>query len=187
MDCKTTRFNPGRTGRGKAGFALVEVLFAIGITALLLAALATVAMVSGRSFAALGNYVDLDDKNRIAIDTLTRDVRAANRVLSCTTNSLTLEDWDGLWLTYNYNPTLETLSRTKNSATAVLLHDCESFRFEMCQRTPKSGTYQLDVTSNPDLCKVINVSWLCSRSILGVRQNTESVQTARIVIRKQGT
>ena len=34
--------------------------------------------------------------------------------------------------------------------------------------------------------KVIDLSWVCSRSILGQKANTESVQTARIVIRKQG-
>jgi hypothetical protein len=168
------------------GFALVEALFAVGITGLLMAALATVAAFSGRSFAALSNYVDLDDKNRIAIDQLTRDVRGSVRVISSTTNSLVLEDWDGISLSYNFNPTTKTLSRTKGGITVVLLHECENFKFEMCLRTPKSGTYELDATSNPGLCKVINVSWVCSRSILGIRQNTEAVQTARIVIRKQG-
>jgi hypothetical protein len=34
-------------------------------------------------------------------------------------------------------------------------------------------------------CKLVSVSWICSRSILGSRLNTESVQTAKIVIRKQ--
>ena len=187
MVCKITSTKRQSLGLRESGFALVEALFAIGITGLLLGALATVMMLSGRSFAALSNYVDLDDKNRVAIDQLTRDVRGSNRVLSCTTNSLTLEDADGLPLIYSYNSGLRTLSRIKDPNTTVLLHDCESFRFEMCLRTPQSGTYALETTSNPSLCKVINVSWICSRSILGIRQNTESVQTARIVIRKQGT
>ncbi|HXG46218.1 MAG TPA: hypothetical protein VNO52_01220 [Methylomirabilota bacterium] len=183
MDCRTT----SSKCRPRAGFALIEALFAIGITGLVLAALASVSTLSGRSFAALGNYVELDDKNRIAIDTLTRDIRGANRVTACTTNSLTLEDSDGAALTYSYSPTTMTLSRSKSGVSTVLLRDCERFSFEMCLRTPQSGTYDLPVTTDPSLCKVINVSWLCSRTILGLRQNTESVQTARIVIRKQGS
>jgi hypothetical protein len=34
---------------------------------------------------------------------------------------------------------------------------------------------------------VVDVTWKCSRTILGVQANTEAVQTAKIVIRKQGT
>jgi hypothetical protein len=34
---------------------------------------------------------------------------------------------------------------------------------------------------------VVNISWICSRSIFGNSINTEAVQTARIVIRRQGT
>jgi hypothetical protein len=32
---------------------------------------------------------------------------------------------------------------------------------------------------------LIEVSWICSRQIFGKKVNTESVQTAKIVIRKQ--
>jgi len=34
---------------------------------------------------------------------------------------------------------------------------------------------------------VINVFCMCSRTIFGYKEDSESVQTARIVIRKQGT
>jgi hypothetical protein len=187
MDSKITFFNQSRAATRVRGFALVEALFTMGITGLVMASLASVAVMSGRNFATLSNYVDLDDRNRVAIDQLTRDVRGSERVISSATNNLVLEDWDGVALTYSYDPLIKTLSRTKNGTTTVLLHECESFKFEMCLRTPISGTYDLDVTSDPTLCKVINVSWICSRSILGIKQNTESVQTARIVIRKQGS
>jgi hypothetical protein len=187
MVCKTTFSKAALGRRDAAGFALVEALYSLGVTGLVLAALASVMMLSGRNFAALSNYVDLDDKNRVAIDQLTRDVRGANRVTSCTATVLTLEDADALPLTYTYDSATKTLSRTKSPNTSVLLHDCESFAFHMCQRTPIEGKFDLHPTSDASLCKVINVSWLCSRTILGIRANTESVQTARIVIRKQGT
>jgi hypothetical protein len=33
------------------------------------------------------------------------------------------------------------------------------------------------------MAKLVDVSWLCSRKILGRKVNTESVQTAKIVMR----
>ena len=38
-------------------------------------------------------------------------------------------------------------------------------------------------SNNPAICKLVSVSWRCSRTILGQKVNTESVQTAKIVIR----
>jgi len=74
---------------------LVEALMAIGVTGLLMLALVGISVFSGRSFVAMANYVELDDANRIAIDTITRDLRSCNRVFYCTTNFLALEDYDG--------------------------------------------------------------------------------------------
>jgi hypothetical protein len=37
--------------------------------------------------------------------------------------------------------------------------------------------------STPSQVKLISVSWRCSRTILGAKVNTESVQTAQICIR----
>jgi hypothetical protein len=39
----------------------------------------------------------------------------------------------------------------------------------------------LDLT----ICKVINMNWKCSRAILQQKINTESVQTAQIVLRNK--
>jgi hypothetical protein len=36
-----------------------------------------------------------------------------------------------------------------------------------------------------DAAKLVQVTWVCSRSILGKKVNTESVQSAKVVIRKQ--
>jgi Tfp pilus assembly protein PilW len=168
---------------------LVEALMAIGITGLLMLALVSILMFSSRSFAALFNYVDLDDVNRLAIDQLTRDVRECNYVSACTTNSLALVDSDGFNLSYNYSPTAKTLTRVKNGINKVVLTGCDSMSFTLGQRNPVGGSYDVypSAAGDPTQAKVINVAWSCSRSILGIKQNTESVQTARIVIRKQGT
>src|SRR5437867_3109707 len=74
--------NPMSTNnkRNRAGFLLAEAMVAIGITSLLVLAVCAFTMFSGHSFAALFNYVDLDDANRICMDQLSRDVREANYV-----------------------------------------------------------------------------------------------------------
>lgn len=168
---------------------LPEALVAIGVVALLVLVVCAFSVYSSQTFAVLFNYVDLDDANRTAIDTLTRDVRQANRVKACSPDgrSLVLEDADGTDISYVYDPAQKTLTRTKNGVRQVLLHGCQRLYFRICQRNVMGGTYDVYPVATPDTAKVVDVSWLCSRTVLGGLENTESVQTARIVIRKQGT
>ena len=179
MDCKAT------STRSAAGATLVEALIAIGVTGLLMMALASISMVSGRSFVAFANYVDLDSANRIAMDTLTRDIRECNRVTSFTTHRLVIEDAGGFSVTYEYDSSRQTLTRTYNGVVKTLLSGCESLQFNIAQRNPLNGSYDVYPTATVSDAKVVNVSWNCSRKILGHRANTENVQTARIVIRRQ--
>jgi len=166
---------------------LIEALMSIGLTGLIMIVLVSISVFSGRSFVAMANYVELDDNNRIAIDTITRDLRECNRVLSSSTNSLDLEDSDGFTITYNYIPSLKKLTRTKVSTETTLLTGCESLSFHLGQRNTVAGTFDQFPAASVAEAKVIDVSWRCVRTILGVTANTEAVQTAKIVIRKQGT
>jgi len=188
MECKITSGKSAEPRR--RGFVLSELLVVMGVSTILLVALAAVSMFSGRSFAAIFNYVDLDDANRVAMDQLSRDIRQANRVTAFSTNYLYLEDGDpGLSaIKYDYSPSLRTLTRTKNSVSKTVLSDCDSLKFDVCQRNPVGGSYDVyPVATTIDTAKVIDVSWVCSRTLFGRKENTESVQTARIVIRKQGS
>jgi len=168
-----------------AGVGLVEAMVAIGITALLVLVLTNVSMLSGRMFASFVNYVDLDDANRIAMDTMTQELRECNRVTSCSTTQLVIEDSDGFSVTYEFNPGAATLTRTKAGIVRKLLKGCDTLTFHLRTRNPVGGTFEVVPTNDVKLAKVVNVSWNCSRTILGKRANTENVQTARIVIRKQ--
>ncbi|MBI4659259.1 MAG: hypothetical protein HY735_10495, partial [Verrucomicrobia bacterium] len=53
------------------------------------------------------------------------------------------------------------------------------------QRNPIGGTYDQYPTGAASTCKLVQLRWICSRKILGVAKNTESVQSAKVVIRKQ--
>jgi hypothetical protein len=72
------------------------------------------------------------------------------------------------------------------------LTECDRWDFELYQRTPKSGgTYVFYPATNIagaydlSICKLIDMTWKCSRTILGSKANTESVQTAQVVLRNK--
>jgi len=178
MVCKTT-FTSRR------GFKLAEFLVALAVGSLIFLAVAVLGLYAGRSFVGLVNYTDLDSKSRNALDHLTRDVRQVKKLSSNTINSLTFEDADGKPLEYVYSPLRKTLSRVKAGVSQVLLTDCEQLAFSIYQRNPIGGTYDQYPAAAPATTKLINVTWKCSRNILGTTMNTENVQTAKVVIRKQ--
>ena len=177
-------------GRRKtAGMSIAEALVAMCVVMLVILALCAFSMFATRSFATMYNYVDLDDDNRIAMDTLTRDVRQARRVIDCTASRLVLEDPNGNTLGYIYDGGARTLIRTNSAtpaATKVMLTECDRMLFKIGQRNTVAGGYDVYAAATPATAKVVNVSWLCSRTLFGRKANTESVQTARIVIRKKG-
>jgi hypothetical protein len=187
MVFKTT-FTKSLQRRDRAGFLLAETVVGVLVTSLVLLTLFVFTMFSMRSFTTMYNYVDLDDANRIAMDQITRDVRQCNKVTACNATQLILEDSDGLPLEYSYDAGLRVVNRIKNHGPPkTMLKECDRVNFEIGQRNVMNQKYDVYPAATPDTAKVINVSWLCSRTIFGRKENTESVQTARIVIRKQGT
>jgi hypothetical protein len=172
--------------RNTSGSSLVEAMIAIGVTGLLMLVLANVSMLSGRMFVAFVNYVDLDDSNRLAMDTLTRDLRECQRVVSCSATQLQIEDPDGFIVSYVFDSAAGTFRRFKAGIPKELLTGCDSLLFSLGTRNPSGSSFEVPKTSNVDLAKVVFVSWKCSRLVLGRKATTENVQTARIVIRRQG-
>jgi hypothetical protein len=92
-------------------------------------------------------------------------------------------DSDGTELSYVY--TNDVLMRVKGSAQTMLLTNVDYLTFQLYQRNPKIGQWAQFDAGDIATCKLISVSWVCSRSLLGTRINTESVQTAKIIIRKE--
>ena len=168
--------------------ALVEALMAIGVTGLIMLALVGISAFSGRSFVAMANYVELDDGNRIAIDTITRDLRSCNRVIYCSENFLALDGEDGWFIAYVHSPWTKELTRWGGGQpSTTLLTGCEDLRFTLGKRNTQPGTLDQYPTATATEAKVVDVSWRCHREILGLKANTEAVQTAKIVIRRQGS
>jgi len=185
MDCKTTFISQAARRRRQAGTSLLEICVAMTIGVMVLAAVGSFSIYSGRSFAGMANYIEMETDSRNALDTMTKDIRQAVYLTSFTTNQLTFEDFDGQPLVYSYSAGSKTLSKIKGSSVRVLLNGCDSLEFSMFQRTPIGGTDDAYPASSAATAKLIQVRWLCSRRIFGAGINTESVQTAKIVIRKR--
>ena len=196
MVCKITSTATNRVHC--QGVTLIEMIFAVGIGAMVCAATIYLLMFSLRSYQAVTNFQNLNSKGRQAMDTLSTDIRQAN---GCSTNatftssSMTLLGVNPVTsasytILYNYDSSKQTLTRTytenANAQVASLLTNATYFAFSYYQRNPTNASF--DVFPNMGTaatCKVIQVDWNCSRSILGTAVDTQSGESARIVIRKE--
>ncbi len=177
--------NAAATNGSRRAMTLLEVLIAAMIATIVFAAIGTLAVFTTRSFVALGNYGDLDRASRNALDLLSRDVRQSRALTAYTPTRISLLDNDNVsTLIYNYNSSTGNFTRQSGSDTKVLLTQCDYLNFNIYQRNPSNNWSWYPVASNQiSTAKLIDVSWRCSRQILGQKVNTESVQTAKIVIR----
>ena len=196
MNCQPARISS--RARRAAGLTLLELMVSVALGSLFLAAASSLWLFSSRSFAAMTNYADLDAKSRNALDLMSRDIRQATQVTgfknSGTTKWLTVTNGaQGTAITYTWSGGPRTLVCQKTGQPdQVYLTECDRWEFDLYQRAPHTagsclffpatntaGAYDLSV------CKLINMSWKCSRTILGSKVNTESVQTAQVVLRNK--
>jgi prepilin-type N-terminal cleavage/methylation domain-containing protein len=186
MVCKITSIKQCKK-RWRAGVTLVEVLVTTAIAAVVLAGLASLIFYTGRSFAALANYVDLDAKSRHALDLMSREIRQSRKVLAGSGTSLEIEDAEGKKVLYAYDSSARTLTRAIDGVADAdpLLTECNFLEFAMFQRNPVSGKYDQHPAAAASTCKLVQLKWVCSRDLIKSKWNTESVQSAKIVIRKQ--
>src|SRR5437016_12279501 len=99
MACNNTSGNPAR-----AGFTLPEFLVVSGLASVVLLAVLSLSFFSSRSFAAIANYVGLDQQSRLALDKMSRDIRQAGGLTNYTATSLAFTNPDGSALNFAYNP-----------------------------------------------------------------------------------
>jgi len=176
----------------RRGMTLTEVLMSTGLGGLLLVEMLALSFYGAHSFATMTNYVDLDQLSRNALDRITSDIRQADRLVQYSTNSVVFQIRDPdtgatNTLEFAYDSATQRLTRSLNGESKVFLTGCTSLQFSIYQRNPLGGTYdQYPVAdpSRPDLCKLVELNWTCSRKILGQPINTESVQSAKVVMRK---
>ena len=188
--------HPGRPHRPAFGFSLVEVMVAMALASLVLASVGSMALYAARSFVAIINYTSLDAKSRYGLDVVSRELRQADTLLSFQTNrSLTFTNARAAaTVRLTYDPNARTVVMTKTGQPPLtLLTGCDRWAFSLYQRTaavtgtnlsfvPATNTTgALDV----NLCKLVSFSWKSSRTIMTEKVNTESVQSAMVVLRNK--
>jgi len=165
---------------------LVEVLVATAIGSMILVAAGSLMVYNSRSLAALTNYADLDRYSRTAVDKLSQDIRQATDLVSFTSTELQFNSSRGRSnITYTFNPDTRQLVRRSGNNREVLLQECDSLTFTVYGRNNVSNSWDQFVVTNAAGAKLIKLNWTCSRTSLGQALNTESIQTAKIVMRKQ--
>lgn len=179
-----------------AAFTLIEMLVAVALSVLVMASMMGLYTSGTISFIAMGNYQNLDAKSYSALDLISREIRNSSVLLSNTPNqSLTLYNnyaLNGAGQTTKiiYDPSSGTVIMTRTGQKIVsLLTGCDQFSFQLYSRAPNTASFTTNIVFTPATdasdCKMIQISWKCSRSVRGSKLNTESVQTAQIVLRNK--
>lgn len=193
--CGAPRGRERRRSR-QSGMTLLELLIASGLSGIVLIAIMSLILYAGRSYAALVNYVDLDNFSRSALDEMTSEIREADALVKGSPTAMLFDfsDPSGVrppWrVSYVYNPDARTLVRLEGNTRRVLLEECDFLEFSFFQRNPSGHAFDLYTTApeplvDPTICKAVQMRWICSRTIMQQAVNTESVQSARVVIRKK--
>ena len=159
------------------------MMLGTGIGSLVLVAAAQLTVFTARSFVAIMNYSEMQGDSRNALDIITQEIRQANSLTSYSTTNLTF-DLGGTPLSYTYDPTAKTLTRSRGAENKTLLRQCDTLNFSIYQRNPVGGTYDQYPTATAATCKLVQLYWICSRKVMGTRLNTETIRSAKIVIRK---
>lgn len=181
MGCKITFTN--RDSRPCQAFTLVEVMVAAGLAGIVATVIATLAYFTTRSFVAMTNYTDMALLSRMALDNMSRTIRQASQVTAYTTNSITLLNSSGSTTKYTFNPADRTVLNVSGGKTNTYLTHCDSLQFRLYQRTPISNTFDCYNPAYITNAKLVQVTWTCSRQILGAKVNTEAMESAKICLR----
>src|SRR5438309_10988435 len=104
---------------GRAAMTLIEMVVASAVGSLLALAVASFIIYSARSFVAIMNYSEMQGDSRNALDIITQEIRQANSLTSYSTTNLTF-DLGGTPLSYTYDPTAKTLTRTRGAENKKL-------------------------------------------------------------------
>ena len=165
---------------------LIELMVAAAIGVLALIAVGLLSIYALRSFAGLSNYMELDKNSRNTLDRVTQIIRESDGVLNWNQHLLVLS-YRAKPLTIRYDAeTKEVVMTDIEGNQRMLLDGCNYFDFQIFQRNNMGGAYEhYHATMNESAAKLVQISWGCSRSLIGGLINSESVQSAKIVIRKQ--
>ena len=167
--------------QNRSGWTLVELMIAMALGLIVMGSVLATAIYVSKSFVIIGNYHDLDKDSRRTLDLLSRDIRSISNVMLFTSNEIKMVDVAGNQVDYKWDGS-NGFVRTCNGAAQVMLKNCDYLSMSNYQRNA-AGNFAFVPASSLNQTKLIDLRWHCWRSILGSHLTTESVQTAKIVVR----
>jgi Tfp pilus assembly protein PilW len=146
----------------------------------------------GRSGANLRNYNDMEAQARTALELFAEDTRQASSVNWASANSLTLRiNTTGVLfvdVTYTYDPTARTFSRTRSGTTTRLVTGITEFSLLAYTITGAPITDFNTATARAvanSTTKQVQISLSASRTSSTVKSATNLVLSARYVLRNK--
>ncbi len=168
----------------RGGFTLVEVIVGIALGMLVLVAVGSIYLFSLTSFATMANYAELNAKNRMASDTISRDIRSASSVASVTPYQLALH-FAKTDVTYTYDPDLATLTRLQFGQPRTLLKNVDYLGFYLYQRPLTNSAYEQFQNATPATTKMVAFEWSCSQRVYLSVKSSSSHQAAIVELRNE--
>ncbi len=173
-------------GLSKRAFTLVELMFAAGILAMVVAIVTPTFIAFSKYTVSLGNYSDMSYDSRMAVEILSRDIRAAESLTRANASRLVLEtpaDLGGETIDYRYSADRGILFRsvTDSSGTTTrdeLLEDLQRFEFIYYNRLGNESTAASRLTET----KSINIDALMAREVVE-QSNTDYIISAKFMMR----
>lgn len=170
--------------RSRAGFTLVEMLVAVALGMMVLTAVASMYLFSLTSYASMANFAELNAKNRMASDIISRDIRSASSVASMTPYQLVLH-FAKTDVSYTYDPDLATLTRVQSGQPRLLLENVDYLGFHLYQRPATNANYEQFTDATPATAKMVAFEWACSQRVYRGVKSTSTHEAAIVELRNE--
>lgn len=174
---RISRVNLGGSGcrvcPGGWAFTLVEVLVALGVSSLILILVCSVFLSLGKANYSVMAYSDMQADERYAASQFLKDIRSCRRVAGFTNNVLTLQNSDGVDITYTYDPVGSNWTKARLGVSRALLQSCTNLTYSFFARPATNSNAAVGVLAVSDAANagLVAVSWVCVRNYGSVAGN----------------
>ncbi|MDB6122944.1 MAG: hypothetical protein JWQ71_1937 [Pedosphaera sp.] len=179
--------------KGHHAWTMLEIMIVLTVASLILAGALSTMTFMHRTLDGTANYAELDRQSRNALDQMTRDIRMCGGLTNCSPTALYFTNKDGTQLSYVWNTNTGRLVCSNYASgetlSNLLLKGCTYLKFSVFQRTPVTNTTMtftpitVPDPTNFNTVKVIVMDWICKKTNYTTLTDSESVQTAKVVLR----
>lgn len=171
-----------KSGSSRRGFTLAEVLVAVALSGVILAASTGSLLFLAKSSNGLGNYQEMNMRSRFALEEFGSDARMTEEVTAVSATSVTLVVYTAgggtANVVYSYDSVAGTFTRTEGGVSRVMLEDIESLAMTCFQFD------RVTETTNPLEVKQIQLEVVMQRETLAIA-NTNEIISARFMMRNR--